>query len=59
MDTIAAPICSENVSKDFLVDNMKKSGLYICFYDFSVDYDVIALDAILDIHKYLMKEHNI
>ena len=28
-------------------------------YDFSVDYKAIAVDDILDIHKYLMKKHNI
>ena len=38
---------------------MKKTGLnrYVC--DFSVDYDAIAVDDILDIHKYLMKKHDI
>ena len=25
----------------------------------SVDYDAIAVDDILDIHKYLMKQHDI
>ena len=25
-------------------------------YDFSVDYDVITVDDILNIHKYLMKK---
>ena len=27
--------------------------------DFSVDYDSINVDDILDIHKYLMKKHDI
>ena len=27
-------------------------------YDFSVDYDAIAVDDILDIHNYLMKKNN-
>ena len=35
----APPLCLGNVSKDFLVDNMKNTGLYGCAYDFSVDYD--------------------
>ena len=26
-------------------------------YDFSVDYDAIAVDDILDIHKYLIKNN--
>ena len=37
---------------------MKKAGLNAYVYDFSVDYDVIAVDNILDIHKYLMKKNN-
>ena len=37
---------------------MKKTGLNVYVYDFSVDYDVIAVDNILDIHKYLMKKNN-
>ena len=41
-----------NVSKDWSVDNMKKIGLNDYVYDFSVDYDTIAGDDILDIHKY-------
>ena len=27
-------------------------------YDFVVDYDPVAVDDILDIHKYLMKKNN-
>ena len=38
---------------------MGKTGLYGYFYDFSVDYDAIAFDDILDIHKYLMKKNGI
>ena len=34
---------------------MEKAGLNGYFYDFSADYDAIAVDDILDIHKYLMK----
>ena len=46
-----------NVSKDFPVDNMKRTGLYKYVYDFSVDYGNIGADDILDIHKFLMKKH--
>ena len=53
-EIIAAPICLENMSRDFSVDNMKKTGLNGYVYDFSVDYDAIANDKILDTHKYLM-----
>ena len=45
--------------KRLSVDNMKKTGLKGYFYNFSVDYNTIAAADILDIHKYLMKKHNI
>ena len=38
---------------------MKKTGFYRYVYHFSVDYDPIAVDDILDIHKYLMKTNGI
>ena len=38
---------------------MKKTGLYKYVYDFSVDYDNINADDILDIYNYLMKKHHI
>ena len=44
---VAAPLCLGNVSKDWSVDNMKKSGFNGYVYDFSVDYDPIAVDNIL------------
>ena len=28
-------------------------------YEFSVDYDIIEIGNIIDIHKYLMKKHDI
>ena len=50
-------ICLGNVSKDFSIDNMRKTGLFGYVYDFNVDYDVTAIDNILNIYKYLMKKH--
>ena len=38
---------------------MKDTGLNEYAYDFSVDYDAVAVDDIKDIHKYLMKKNNI
>ena len=38
---------------------MKNTGLNGYVYDCSVDYSAIAVDDILDIHKYLMKKNNI
>ena len=51
-------LCLGNISKDQSVDNVKKTGFNGYVYDFSVDYDAIAVDDILDIHKYLMKKNN-
>ena len=38
---------------------MKRTGFNCHVYDFSVDYDVVAIDDILDIHKYLMKKNDV
>ena len=35
---------------------MKRTGFNGYVYDFSVDYDVVAVDDILDIYNYLMKK---
>ena len=37
----------------------KKNGLNGYVYDFSVDFDAIAVDDILNIHNYLMKNNDI
>ena len=58
-EIVATPLCLGNISKDWSVDNMRKTGLSGYVYDFSVDYDAIAVDDILGIHKYLMKKNNI
>ena len=55
----ATPSCLGNISEDWSVDNMKKSGLNGYVYDFSVDDDAITVDDILDIHNYLMKKNDI
>ena len=56
---VATPLCLGNISKDWTVDNMKKAELNRYVYDFSVDYDAIVVDDILDIHNYLMKKNDI
>ena len=57
-ELVATPLCLGNTSKDFSKD-MKKTGFYGYVYDFSVDYDAIVVDDILDNHKYLMKNNGI
>ena len=54
----AYPLCLRNISKDWSVDNMKKTGLKSYVYDFSVDNNAITVSGILDIHKYLMRKNN-
>ena len=58
-EIVEIPLCLGNLPKDFPVNNMKKAWLNGCAYDFSVDYDAIAVEDILDIHKYLMKKNGI
>ena len=58
-EIVATPLCLGNISKDFSVDNMKKIGLNGYAYYFSVDYNAIVVDDILDIHKYLMEMNGI
>ena len=58
-EIVAAPLCLGKISKDWSVDNIKKTGFNGYVYDFSVDYGAVAVDDIKDIHKYLMKKNNI
>ena len=57
-EIVATPLCLGNISKDWSVDNMKRTGFTGYVYDFSVDYDATDVDDIVDIHKYLMKKNN-
>ena len=52
-------LCLENISKDFTTNNIKKTGLNGYVYDFCVDYNIIDTSNIINIHKYLMKKHDI
>ena len=57
-EIVTTPLYLENISKDWSIYNMKDTGLNGYVYDFSVDYDAIAVDDILDIHSYLMKKND-
>ena len=54
-EIVANPLCLRNISKESSVDNTKKTGLNGYAYDFSVDYNAIAVTDV-DIHMYLMKK---
>ena len=56
---MASPLCLGNISKDWATDNMKRTAFTGYVYDFSADYDVIAVDDIKGIHKNLMEKNNI
>ena len=58
-EIVATPLCLGNITKEFSEDNTKKAGLNRYVYDFSVNYDAIPVDDILDIHNYLMKKNDI
>ena len=52
----AIPLCLGNISKDWLVDNMKRTEFTGYVHDFSVDYDPIANGDIKDIQWYIINE---
>ena len=58
-EILAYSLCLGNISKDWSIDNMKKTGLKGYVYDFSADYNYIPVSNILGIHKYLMKKNGI
>ena len=55
-EIVPSPLCLGNISKDWSIDNMKKTEFSGYVYDFSVDYDSTDIDDINDIHKYFMKK---
>ena len=43
-EILMGPICLGNISKDWSVDNMKRTLFTGYVYDFSVDYEAIDVD---------------
>ena len=58
-EIVANSLCLGNISNNWSVNNLKKTGFNGYAYNFSVDYDAIAVADIKSIHKYLMKKNNI
>ena len=54
---VATPLCLGNISKDWSIDNMKRTGFTGYVDDFSLDYDVTDVDDIKNIHKYLIEKN--
>ena len=48
-----------NISDDRTTANAEKTGLWGEIYDFAVDYSSTNIGDIYNIHRYLMKKHNI
>ena len=49
-------LCLDNISKNFSINNMKKTGSKWVLKVFPVDDNAVNTNDILDIHIYLMKE---
>ena len=58
-EIVASPLCLGNTSKDWSVDNMKKTPFTGYVYDFSVGYDDIQVNNSEDIYKYLMEKNSV
>ena len=52
-------LCLGNISDDWAAANAQKTGLWGEIYDFPVDYTSTNIGDIYNIHRYLMKKHNI
>ena len=49
-----------NISSNWTQTNSTKTGLYGNVYEFAIDYVPLSgVKTIYDIHRYLMKKHNI
>ena len=57
--TVKEMLCLGNVSDDWTAANAQKTGLWGEISDFAVDYTSTNIGDIYNIHRYLMKKHNI
>ena len=53
------PLFLDKISKDFIVNNITKTGLNGYVYDFPVDYNTIDVSDIVEVHKYILKKRDI
>ena len=52
-------LCLGNISDDWTTANAEKTGFWGEIYDFAVDYTSTNIGEIYNVHRYLMKKHNI
>ena len=57
--SVTEKLSLKNISADFNQADKKSAELFGYVYDFSVNYQAIADNKILDIHQYLMNNKNI
>ena len=50
------PLCWGNSLKDFTIYNMKKMGVKVSVEHFSVDYNAVYTNDIVDIYRFSIKE---
>ena len=53
------PIFLVKISKNWSIDNMKRTGFTGYVYNFIISYDPITVDDIKNIQKYLIRKNNI
>ena len=58
-ESVLGKLSLGNILADFNQADRKSTGFYGYVYDFSVNYNAIVVDHILDIHKYLMEKNGI
>ena len=52
-EIVANPLCLGNISKDWSIDNVKKTGLNEYVYEFNVDYNDFNTNKVIPfIHNY-------
>ena len=52
-------LCLGNISDDWTAANAQKTGFWGEIYDFALDYTSTNIGDIYNVHRYLMKKHNI
>ena len=58
-EVVVGLICLGNISKNWSVDDIKRTRFTGYIFDFRVDYDDTEVDNIKGIHEYLMKKNDI
>ena len=58
--SVKEKLCIGNLSDQWTTSESEKTGLYGNIYDFVVDYEqILGVNPIYDMHRYLMTKHNI